>query len=416
MITDKMELKLSELKDIAKRNNIKKVSAMSKRALYDFLKSKDLLTVKKSSTKNNVTSTPLKHKDNENSRIKKKEFDVNKYCNEVISEKTILKLSDDTTSHFAVISEEFVKNRELIYGDYDEGNDFEDLELEEQWEIVEKLSGIKKHKIFFGDTIQFSTYRACSKYFVTIDKTFTSNPDLYESGSDTIPYEITRHLRDAMQVYNKNNDTILDCVDCIYLHCQDAFIKKHIIGNIPESWDWSLTYEFISGNLIYVETKTCKKVLPVPFGTTVEAILHFFDTRDKERDSFEFSFKLQNYLFKFENKFLQTLPEKHRTILIDKLNTQKLEDIRLPLTWAYNSNKNIFYGPSDEFESICSFLKSSIIQEQSVCLLPDNSYFTSDPLFQNGRIYKNDNGVKKELLGIICDGTPILIDLFEFKH
>ena len=400
------QFKLLELKEIAKRNNIKKFSLLKKRDLYELLKSQNLLVKSTEKDTENVKNTTEKPK------AQKTIFGVCEYYKTVIPEETLSKLSDDVSSKFSVISEDLVLNREVVYGDYDEvGYGFEDLEIDEQWKIVEAYSDMRKTKIFFGDTVQFSQYRANQKYFVTMDKTFVCNPDVFENGSNTIPYEITRHLRNAMKIYNKK----YEYADCIYLHCQDEFIKKVIVGNIPESWNWLLSYES-NDNMICVELEESKKNIRVPFGTTVEAVLHYFETREKEHDAFEFVFKLQNYLFKFENQFLQNLPEKHRSILTNKLATKKLETIVLPLTWTYSLNKNVFFGPSDEFEVFYSFLKSSIIEEEAVYLLPDNSYFTTDPFLQNGRIYKNDNNVKKELLGIICDKQPIFMDLFEIKR
>ena len=124
--------------------------------------------------------------------------------------------------------------------DYDEFNYDDFLTIED----VQKIC---KWKINwnFGDLVSFSSYRDTWTYIIGKEGKLIDN-GCYDGGAGylTIPYQITKYLKDAKRKYNN-----LDHILFIDLRYDDEWIENYI-GKLDSNWNLKYTWGSYDNELI----------------------------------------------------------------------------------------------------------------------------------------------------------------------
>jgi len=107
-----------------------------------------------------------------------------------------------------------------------------------------------KDDILFGDYVQFSTTRANDLYIVDKKKHFIKNPDWDKNGSLTIPCSITKHIKNAYEVYSLMPQDERPTYLC--LSNKDDLVKKQL-GSVNKNA--KILWNFSDGTFIVEEPK-----------------------------------------------------------------------------------------------------------------------------------------------------------------
>lgn len=142
----------------------------------------------------------------------------------------------------------------------------------------------------YGDLIALSDYRDTGTYIIGKEGKLIPNPDYSASGYLTIPYEITKHLTNAVDKY-KDVDFNLSHIDLRY---DDKFIKDNInttSSKILEKWNWKLT---LKGNYLGVVFPNGTSNGFNVEETSAYIIKKWYEGSKKEQSKYKLYYKLEN--------------------------------------------------------------------------------------------------------------------------
>ncbi|CAF1153031.1 unnamed protein product [Rotaria sordida] len=154
--------------------------------------------------------------------------------------------------------------------------------------------------VSFGDVLNWSKDRPTEVYFVLEDRTLLKNPDRSGSGYLTIPFNVTRNIRNALLKYQhvierigKNN------ISTIEMHPEDIFIKENW-GEVPHEilssnvqFSYDPTEEFLYVNLPHISKSKAFKL----GSTTMNNIQIWFTGAMEDQASFRIKYNFSGSQF-----------------------------------------------------------------------------------------------------------------------
>ena len=152
---------------------------------------------------------------------------------------------------------ENIKNFHKMYNKMEDENTLanyvveDDLDYDEftydDFLTIEDVQKICKWKINwnFGDLVSFSSYRDTWTYIIGKEGKLIDN-GCYDGGAGylTIPYQITKYLKDAKRKYNNLNHILF-----IDLRYDDEWIENYI-GKLDPNWNLKYTWDRYENGLI----------------------------------------------------------------------------------------------------------------------------------------------------------------------
>lgn len=142
----------------------------------------------------------------------------------------------------------------------------------------------------YGDLIALSDYRDTETYIIGKEGKLIPNPDYSGSGYLSIPYEITKHLTDAVTKY-KDVDFGLSDIDLRY---DDKFIKDNInttSTKILEKWNWELS---LNGNFLCITFPNGTRHGFNVEETSAYIIKKWYEASKKEQSKYKLYYKIEN--------------------------------------------------------------------------------------------------------------------------
>ena len=103
----------------------------------------------------------------------------------------------------------------------------------------------------FGDVVAFSPYRDTKTYIVDINGNLIPNSDFSGAGYLTIPYEVTKYMKNATKFYQ--NVLILRDNSNIYVRHDDLLIVKSYKGVLPSKWRPIVHFNVLKNNKLKLE-------------------------------------------------------------------------------------------------------------------------------------------------------------------
>lgn len=219
------KLKIKEIKEIFKFVGIKGYSGLKKKELLEKMKNEG------------IYDNYLKKKKDNDPRNKKQLF-IEEF-NKTVNFKDLYN-EDESDTEDSVHEDDFelIYDKLILYGDYDE--------VEEK--MNEKNSDKKKKEFListglidetdykFGNSLQFSTNRAHSRYYIGKNDELIV-PEMFMDGDLVIPYEITKFNKNATVAFKDEE------YESIYLRHDDKFVQKYIQGKILKKWNWIILFD-----------------------------------------------------------------------------------------------------------------------------------------------------------------------------
>jgi len=216
----------------------------------------------------------------------------------------------------------------------DENLDYDDIKK------IKNISDLSNHvtEYNYGDLVAFSDYRDTCTCIIGKKGKLISNPDNSGSGYLSIPFSITKYLKDAVSMYGHQDL----CVNDIDLRFNDKFILENINTKkckILKKWNWKIAW---CQTELFVKFPNGKSNSFNIKETNSEKILEWFKSSEKEQTKFRVKINLENEdLKKFKEKF-------------GKDNYQWLSaSPKIPNTWSeYNGSSG---GGSNNHYSITHY-------------------------------------------------------------
>ena len=164
---------------------------------------------------------------------------------------------------------------------------------------ISELSHIVK-EYNYGDLVSFSDYRDTGTYIIGKKGKLVPNPDNASAGYLSIPYDITKHLNNAVEMYCHDDLSVND----IDLRYDDKFIKDNINNKkckILKKWGWQISY---CVDYLYIRFPNGKSNDFEIDKTNSEQILAWYKGSEKEQAKFKINLELRDDdYYKYIKKF-----------------------------------------------------------------------------------------------------------------